>query len=651
MRKSSWILVFVCLVWGFAAAPLFAEERILRFDVEATVEEGASLIVTERIAFTAEGKDIKRGLYRTFPTDFTDAEGVRRRAGFELLSAELDGAPTPSLVERVGENLDIRLGDLEKLLSYGEHQFSITYRTSGQLGFFKDHDELYWNVTGNDWAFPIEKASFRLRLPGRDFGADFSSIEFYTGKEGEQRQDAIVTKEGAVESTRLLSQGEGLTVVYTWPKGIVAPPAEPAPVLEKWTASPYRVAHLAMPVFLALLMTLLWVLWGKDPPAKPIFPRFAPPRGIEAGFSRYIRSMRMDDQAFAAMVLGLAVKGPLTIEERSLVAEAAKQTGKDVSQAGMGMKLLSKLVGTSYILRLNREKLSNTTLTIDERVLVDELFGSTRNDIHLSSADRPVIQDAFRQLGKRFKERAKPFLKTNTGKWLVGVALFEIYAVVMLVLMILSGEGRFEPVLALMAGPFLLLPFAVPVPSGKGGFASKFFLRGVFPGIFLFVTAGAVLAGSSSGIEVDLLSVPGPFLCVLVLLLFKPLMRIRSEEGARLNEELEGLRMFMTAAEKHRLELENPPDETPQLFEALLPYAFALDVAETWANRFESILAAAHYAPSWYRGDMHTFTQAAGVAAFASGFAGAVASGTRSSGSGGSGSSGGGGGGGGGRGW
>ena len=177
MRKSSWILVFVCLVWGFAAAPLFAEERILRFDVEATVEEGASLIVTERIAFTAEGKDIKRGLYRTFPTDFTDAEGVRRRAGFELLSAELDGAPTPSLVERVGENLDIRLGDLEKLLSHGEHQFSITYRTSGQLGFFKEHDELYWNVTGNDWAFPIEKASFRLRLPGRDFGADFSSIE------------------------------------------------------------------------------------------------------------------------------------------------------------------------------------------------------------------------------------------------------------------------------------------------------------------------------------------------------------------------------------------------------------------------------------------------------------------------------------------
>jgi uncharacterized membrane protein len=109
--------------------------------------------------------------------------------------------------------------------------------------------------------------------------------------------------------------------------------------------------------------------------------------------------------------------------------------------------------------------------------------------------------------------------------------------------------------------------------------------------------------------------------------------------------------MFITAAEKHRLEMMAPPEETPRLFETLLPYAFALDAAETWANRFRNVLAAANYTPSWYRGDLNTFTTAAGAAAFTSGFSGAVSSGTRSSGSGGSGSSGGGGGGGGGRGW
>jgi len=109
--------------------------------------------------------------------------------------------------------------------------------------------------------------------------------------------------------------------------------------------------------------------------------------------------------------------------------------------------------------------------------------------------------------------------------------------------------------------------------------------------------------------------------------------------------------MFITAAEKHRLEMMNPPEETRRLFEKLLPYAFALDAADTWADRFQNVLSAAGYSPSWYQGDLNAFTTSAGVATFTSGFSGAVSSGTRSSGSGGSGSSGGGGGGGGGRGW
>ena len=109
--------------------------------------------------------------------------------------------------------------------------------------------------------------------------------------------------------------------------------------------------------------------------------------------------------------------------------------------------------------------------------------------------------------------------------------------------------------------------------------------------------------------------------------------------------------MFIATAEKNRLEMTARPDETPQLFETLLPWAYALDAAETWANRFEKVLAASQYTPSWYRGDMRTFSTPAGIAAFASTFAGSVSTGTRSSGSSGSGSSGGGGGGGGGRGW
>ena len=83
MRRLSFLLAIAVVTVAFPfAAP--AEERILRFDAAAEIRSDASFVVTESIRFVSEGKDIKRGLIRTIPTDFTDAQGKRRRAGFEI---------------------------------------------------------------------------------------------------------------------------------------------------------------------------------------------------------------------------------------------------------------------------------------------------------------------------------------------------------------------------------------------------------------------------------------------------------------------------------------------------------------------------------------------------------------------------------------
>ena len=100
----------------------------------------------------------------------------------------------------------------------------------------------------------------------------------------------------------------------------------------------------------------------------------------------------------------------------------------------------------------------------------------------------------------------------------------------------------------------------------------------------------------------------------------------------------------------------NPPEETPEVFEALLPYAFALGVAETWANRFADVLKERQYQPEWYSGtDIASFYTGGAIANMTSAVSGAIASASvapgSESGSGGGGSSGGGGGGGGGGGW
>ena len=41
----------------------------------------------------------------------------------------------------------------------------ISYVLRNAVRFFDDHDEFYWNVTGNDWPVPIDHASAFVALP------------------------------------------------------------------------------------------------------------------------------------------------------------------------------------------------------------------------------------------------------------------------------------------------------------------------------------------------------------------------------------------------------------------------------------------------------------------------------------------------------
>ncbi len=162
MKKTGSLLLSVCiawiLLWGASPAAQGAHRAFRRGGGDRNGRFADRHGAHRR---GGGGKDIRRGIIRSIPTDFTDREGRVRRAPLELVSALLDGKPTQAGVSRAGERLEFRLGDPDVLLSFGEHVFTITYRTAGQLGFFEDHDELYWNATGNDWPFVIEKASFR----------------------------------------------------------------------------------------------------------------------------------------------------------------------------------------------------------------------------------------------------------------------------------------------------------------------------------------------------------------------------------------------------------------------------------------------------------------------------------------------------------
>jgi hypothetical protein len=273
-----WVLPVIC-----PAGPAAAAETILLFHSDVTVSENGTLLVRETIRVRAEGRQIRRGIYRDFPTRYTDRLGNHHRVGFEFLAAERDGQPEAWHQQPQSNGVRTYLGREERFLPHGEHTYVLTYRTSGQLGFFADFDELYWNVTGNGWELPIREASCTVILPN-GIPADQLRTAGYTGPMGSTERAVAIDRnsDGTVtfRATRNFGPREGLTVAVGWPKGHVREPTKAEQTRRFFGANPELRTGL---IGMALLLTyygFAWLKVGRDPQGGVVIPRYEPPAGL-----------------------------------------------------------------------------------------------------------------------------------------------------------------------------------------------------------------------------------------------------------------------------------------------------------------------------------------------------------------------------------
>jgi D-serine deaminase-like pyridoxal phosphate-dependent protein len=142
-------IVVALLLAVVAVGPAQAVERILRFVSDAEVQRNGDLAVTETIRVQAEGNQIRHGIFRDFPTTYARPDGSRVVVGFDVQSVTRDGTADNWTTEALANGVRVRIGRAEVTLPNGEHEYVIRYRTTRQIGFFADYDELYWNATGN----------------------------------------------------------------------------------------------------------------------------------------------------------------------------------------------------------------------------------------------------------------------------------------------------------------------------------------------------------------------------------------------------------------------------------------------------------------------------------------------------------------------
>jgi len=622
-------------------------EQILDFHSDISLQEDSTLQVTETIIVFVAGNQIRHGIYRDFPTSYLDPYNNKYVVGFHMLSATRDSLDEPFRVEDYANGKRIYLGDPNAMVARGRHVYTLAYTTNRQLGFFKDHDELFWNVTGLGWGFNIQHASAAVHLPP---AVPFDQVQLsgFTGPQGSREADLTATPEDSTfqfSATRALGVHEGLTVLLMWPKGYFK-----EPTFSEKVAFFFQDNREALPLAGGFLLILLYYLiaWsavGRDPAPGVIMALYEPPQNLSPAGMRYLEQMGFDNKTFAAAILDMAVRGFLTIKQ----------------QAG------------SYTLYLTKN--DNRVLTPDEKQVAEYLFAG-RDQVWLHNENHTTIQGAMTALKKWLAAAEQKTYFVTHSRYLIAPVVFSI-AIVLVYLLALGGPkvvmGAFLSFWLTMWTFGLAALLRSVFNTWRGNFQphSSALAEAAGTGKALFVTAGCIpfLFGEAVGLFL-LLKLTSLALVLFVLttgglhLLFLYLMKAPTFAGRRLMDQVEGFKMFLGEVDGDRLNRAAPPKQTPAVFEKFLPYALALDVEQNWANKFSNVLAGAGtapgssspaYVPSFYSGSSWVgLTGTSFASAFSSSLTSAISSSATAPGSGGGGGgggSGGGGGGGGGGGW
>jgi uncharacterized membrane protein len=431
MTKTKITLLISFLFFGlFLFSVSFANAEVIRnFDSQIKINSDSSILITETINYdfaTAE----KHGIYRDIPVNYKTTLG-NKSVSLEMQSVTKDGIDESYAISKIGSNKSIKIGELQTLVS-GEHIYVITYKIIGAINYFKDLDELYWNVTGNGWVVPIENVSASIELPNSIINN--KSISCYEGILGSTEK--CITENNInqtnVKSSRVLISGEGLTIALDFPKGIVKEPTKTEIIMSLIKDN----IILILPFFVFIIMFYIWRKYGKDPKGyTTIIAQYEAPNGMKPTLVGSLVDERPDYRDVTAGLIYLAEQGFLKI--------------KRLEKEG----LLGSVDYEIELLKINMESLEKT-----EKSILNLFFGNTltigstekisnfKKDISFSIKVKKIISDLYQEMTDRGffvsnPMKAKiPYIIIGSIFIFLGVFLFsKIIGVIGIVSVVISG--------------------------------------------------------------------------------------------------------------------------------------------------------------------------------------------------------------------
>jgi uncharacterized membrane protein len=307
LRKIALLAILFCIFTGIATAKSW---RIADFQDTITVDQDGSALVTERISLVFVGE--WHGLHRTIPIEYPGPNGTNYELFLQIRSVT-DGQggnlKYESSTAHGARDLKIYISDAVDTTRTVE----ITYRVRNATRFFKDYDEFYWNVTGNDWPVPIDHAEATVHFP--EAAAGSIRAQAFTGVYGSSERNASAEVNGAdaqFATNAALRMRGGMTIDVYIPKDILKEPGALTKFLWFLGGNPV----VCLPLVTLAGMFVLWWHKGRDPdPGMSVAPMYEPPAGISPAEAGTLLDDAIHPRDITSTMVDLAVRGYIKIEE------------------------------------------------------------------------------------------------------------------------------------------------------------------------------------------------------------------------------------------------------------------------------------------------------------------------------------------------
>ena len=342
------------------AAPAAADRTLViqSLDATITVSTDGSILIEETIVPRFTGS--WNGIFRTIPVQYRTPQGLNYTLRLDIESVT-DAEDRALKYENSRERHYRKLKIWVPGAADTTRTVKLRYRVANGLRFFDEHDELYWNVTGDEWEVPIESASAHVRLPDGVTGVRATA---FRGAYGSTEQSAVTVENEGVrfQTSRGLGMREGLTIVVGWNPGVV----HRSTAIEKTASVVYSNLPLALPPLVFFGMFRLWRRRGRDPELAPITTQYEPPAQMSPAELGTLIDGKPDMRDITASIVDLAVRGYLHIAETETERFFGLFSNKD------------------YTFTLKKARSEWTALKTHERDLLQAMFGGSGDSVTLS---------------------------------------------------------------------------------------------------------------------------------------------------------------------------------------------------------------------------------------------------------------------------